>query len=575
MQRTHTALLVLLFTLALPLYAQASPYNALGDTLTVIQQPILNIPAIHIPGEQMQIICTAPSSTTNWQAWLIHGSKSIPLELTSTLQLENPPRWQLNTIIPQVPVFELYDLRVSASGGLDDTTWNAVQVIPSRKTSYYFAHITDAHMPGRTFYPDNGFASDSTSVVDFREVVKDINIIRPEFVLFTGDVINEGELEGFAGMYSFGWAQRAIAELEVPVFITAGNHDIGGWTNTPPPAGSARRNWWRYFGWKWLDNADSNWHTHTQNYFFSYGDLLYVGLEAYDNYDNWRSYIYGGQSFIYSQLSWLNQTLSLYPDKTKVLFHHYDFSDQLNLNNLGISLSLWGHIHRNQGSISTFPYDLSTRSVTDGNRSYRMVRVNNATVAPQTTIYATSLSQTDNLFINYYPSNTAVSDSIMAIVTNNQSFAFENALVKFLMPSGNQAYSVTGGVLEQVDRSGSHNVCYVRVNLTANSVKYVSIATSGVSNDDPSASPGASLLGALYPNPFSDRLNIALNDSKSISYVRIFNQRGALVRSLDPGDYNSWDGLDSQGRACPAGIYFVKVSSGDRIESRKVLKIRD
>jgi hypothetical protein len=62
------------------------------------------------------------------------------------------------------------------------------------------------------------------------------------------DVINEGELEGFAGMYSFGWAQRAIAELEVPVYITAGNHDIGGWTNTPPPAGSARRNWWRYFG---------------------------------------------------------------------------------------------------------------------------------------------------------------------------------------------------------------------------------------------------------------------------------------------------------------------------------------
>jgi hypothetical protein len=85
-------------------------------------------------------------------------------------------------------------------------------------------------------------------------------------------------------------------------------------------------------------------------------------------------------------------------------------------------------------------------------------------------IYATSLSMADNLYINYYPSNTAVSDSIMAIVTNSQSFAFENALVKFLMPSGNQAYSVTGGVLEQVDRSGSHNVCYVRVNLTANSV---------------------------------------------------------------------------------------------------------
>jgi hypothetical protein len=132
MRRSYTALFLLLIALALPICAQSSPYNALGDTLTVIQQPILNIPAIHIPGEQMPIICTAPASTTNWQAWLLHGSKSIPLQITSTLQLEKPTSLAAQYQSFPGTVFELYDHRVSASGDLDDTAWNAVQVIPSR-----------------------------------------------------------------------------------------------------------------------------------------------------------------------------------------------------------------------------------------------------------------------------------------------------------------------------------------------------------------------------------------------------------------------------------------------------------
>ena len=354
-----------------------SPWNAPGDTLTVIQAPLLNIPAIHIPGETLYITCIAPANTTDWHIELIHTHKHIPLQITNTQWLYEPSRWQISATIPNLPIYELYSLKVTASGGIDDISKNSVKIIPSRKENYYFVHITDAHMPNRVFYPNPGYDTDSLAVNDFRAVMDDINIINPEFVLLTGDVINEGELEGFANQYWYGWIKRILGQFDVPVYLTIGNHDVGGWNATPGPQGSARRNWWKYFGWSWLDNTDANMPKYTQDYSFSYLNTHYIGMESYVNYDNWRTFIYGGQSFILSQMQWLNNELLLYPEQKKLLFFHYDFSAQLDAHKLGVDMLLWGHTHRNSGSITSFPYNLSTRSTCDQNRSYRVIRVNN------------------------------------------------------------------------------------------------------------------------------------------------------------------------------------------------------
>lgn len=565
--------LILLLCFALGPLSALSPLNALGDTLTVIMSPLMNIPAIHIPGETLGIVCLAPPSTTNWQAQLRRGNRTVELDITSSQYLNSPARWELQATVPSVAVYEQYDLRVSASGGINDIARKSVNVIPTRKTNYYFIHLTDLHLPTQIYYPDAGYASDSTSVNDFRSVIDDINLLRPEFVLLTGDLLNEGELENFAGQFWYGWTQRLLEEIEVPVFVTNGNHDIGGWTDTPPPAGSARRNWWRYFGWPWLDNPDSNWPLHTQDYDFVYGDLQFIGLEAYDNYDNWRSNIYGGQSFIWDQMQWLNSRLALFPDKTKVLFHHYDFSDQLNLATLGVDLALWGHIHYNSGSTGTFPYNLATRSVCNGNRAYRPVRVNGPSVQPLATIYAGSSGT--NVSVNFYPDNTASADSVRAVVVNGQNAAFENALLKFRMPPGNLGYNVYNGVLEQVDRSDAENVCYVRVNLAANSTRTVSIASVGTANADP-ALVSASLIASAWPNPFRDEIKLRLDSRIPGTKVEVFNLRGELLRELTPdadGSTVSWDGKLDSGDAA-AGIYFLRASQGARSETRRVMKLK-
>ncbi len=552
-----------------------SPYNAVGDTLSVIQLPLLNVPAIHTPGETLTITCVAPPSTSGWQAQLVHQHKTVNLEITSSQFLNAPDRWELQAVIPPVPVFELYDLRVTATGGLDDTTANAVKVVPTRKTSYYFVHITDLHLPTRIYYPDSGFDSDSTSVNDFRAVIEDINLINPEFVLLTGDLLNEGELESFAGQHWYGWAQRLLEEFEVPCYVTSGNHDLGGWNATPPPQGSARRNWWRYFGWPWLDNPDSNWPLHTQDYDFIYGDLHFIGLEAYDNYDNWRANIYGGQSFIYDQIYWLDQRLSLHPDKTRVLFHHYDFSEQLDLNLLGVDLALWGHIHYNSGSIHEYPCNLATRCVCNGHRAYRVIRVNGTQLQPLNTISAGSGGYAIN--VTWHPSNAALADSVAAVCNNNQSVSFEHGLLKFHMPPGNWTYSVTNGNLLQLDSSDSENVCYVQVELPAMQSRVVSVAAHPGSGADDPFQPRFPLIRDVWPNPFSSQLSVSLDSRLAQARAVIYNLRGAKIRELpvsQGANQCSWDGNLSSGKPAPPGVYLLRAEAGKNRETRRVVKLR-
>ncbi len=549
------------------------------DTLSVIQRPLLNIPAIVIPGETFSIECVAPQTTTGWTAQLEKGNLTSVLNITNTQYAASPPRWILSALVPNVNVFELYDLRVTASGGINDRTRRSVQVLPTRKTSYYFAHITDIHLPTHIFYPDPGYNTDSTEVVDFREVIKDFNIIRPEFVLLTGDLVNQGELEEFENLRVYSKAKRMLGELEVPVYLTAGNHDIGGWPYTSPPAGSARKFWWKNFGWSWLDNTSPSWQYHTQDYSFDYGPVHFTGLEAYDNYDNYLPNIYGGTSFTNRQMQWLQTDLAASWADTKVLFHHYDFADQLNLSNLGVDMALWGHIHYDTGSLTTQPYDLSTRAVCNGYRSYRIIRVNGATLQPYATINAGSTG--NKIDVSFYPHNYGYADSVAAVVVNNQPISFEHSLIKFRMPSGDSDYTVTGGILEQVDRSGEHNICYVKVNLLSYSTQTVTIRDNNTSAED-DALPSASLtLNSVYPNPFAERVTVSVNQPKAGELsVKVYNLKGQLIRTLQEGrttlgtHYYQWDGMDEKGKSCPSGIYFVRLADSPQSVSRKVILIK-
>ncbi len=551
-----------------------------GDTLTVIQRPLVNIPAIVVAGETFTIDCEADPSTTGWAASLVFNDHTIPLTITDAQYDSADEWWHLIALLPAGSLLtELYDLHVTADDDLDDTTSNSVKVIPTYKSEYYFIHITDTHLPTHLFNDDPGAETDSSEVMDLREVIADIDIINPEFVVHTGDLINEGEMEDYLYWRYFTRTQRHLTEFTVPIYVVAGNHDIGGWTGTAPPAGTGRRTWWRFFGWGRLDNPPAGAPWYTQNYSFDYGSVHFTGLEGYNNYDSWRPEIYGTDSFTSVQLSWLADDLaSSSQTVSQVLFYHYDFLDQINLSSLGVEMALYGHIHRDEGSVTQQPYNLATNNTCDGERSYRLIRVVDNIVTPLPSFSAGDNGE--NLQISYTPANDGTNHQVTATLDNNLNSRFEHAQVKFNLPAGSSPVEVVGGLLAQIDDSGSSRICYVNVDLQANTTQEVTAFCTASDVDTPTPSSRL-ILGAPQPNPFRNTTTVSyqLPDSAPV-HLSILDPSGRevflLVDQTQPAGLfqHEWRGLDTFGNPVPAGVYFIRLHSEKTMRLRKLIVMR-
>jgi hypothetical protein len=554
-----------------------SPHSAMrtvGDTLTVIQRPLPNIPVFVLPGGSFPVSCEAPAGVTGWDLQLILGTRRVSLGVVDAAYDASTLWWRLTASAPADLPDGLYDLSLAASGGIDDIARHAVKVLPAYRTDYTFIQITDTHLPTHRFYDSPGAEHDSASIVDLRAVIDDVNIINPEFVLLTGDLVNEGELEDYHLFRYFSKAQRLLGEFQVPIFLTSGNHDIGGWDATPPRDGTARRNWWRFFGWKRLADPPPGAPERTQDYSFDYGPVHYVGLEAYINYDHWRSQFYGEQSFTPDQMRWLDADLaSASESRSQVLFYHDDFGGQLDLTALGVEMALWGHIHHDSGSLTSQPYNLATAATVDGMRAYRVVQVSDGIVTPLATVAAGANGE--RLRVVFSPGNDGTRDSVRAVVTNGLPIRFENACIRFLMPRWTGDIQVTGGTLLGTVDTGSALVCRVGIDLPAGATRTVDIRGSG------GGPPGGIQLSQNLPNPFRRETVIGF-DLPREGPVRLdlFAVDGRRVTTLldkvmPPGSPRiTWDGRDEKGRGVPSGIYYYRLETQDGTRIRSLSLIR-
>ncbi len=547
---------------------------SIGDTLTVIQKPLLNIPSIVFPGQTLDIDCEAAPLTTGWQAWLASNGQTVPLTVTSAAYSPSTLWWRLEATVPADLPCTLYDLHVSADGGILDGTHNAVRVIPSFRDDWYFIQITDTHMPTHKYYYQSGAETDSTEMEDMREVLKDINLVNPEFVLMTGDLVNEGELEDFLLRRYYSRAQGILGEFEVPVFLVSGNHDLGGWDDTPPSDGTARRDWWRFFGWKRLDSPPAGAPWYTQNYSFDYGPVHFTGLEAYNNYDSWRYYIYGSDSFTDGQMNWLaNDVAAAAGSTSKVAFYHYDFDGEVDLPGLDIDIALAGHVH-NDGRSGRF---YTTESVCDGERAWRVVKVSNGELDVRSTL--SSGSDGNNLTVSYSPANDGTAEAITATVNSSLAEGFANALVKFVMPAGLNNFAITGGVLVEREIGSETQICHVEFDLPANGSRQITI--EGQVTDVPDT-PAALKLGlGNHPNPFNPVTTVSFTLSEAGSArLAVFDARGQQIALLADGSYPAgdhdvrWDGRDQSGQTMPSGVYFARLDTGAGGRTHKLVLAR-
>lgn len=566
-----------------PVLAETPPSHgkariAVGDTLTVIQRPLLSIPTIVTAGSAFTISCAADPATTGWAASLRGDEGETTLIITGASYDASTLWWSLVAEVPLGTVARLYDLCLTADGGLLDDTHNSVRVLEHFENSYYFIHITDSHLPTHLYW-DGWDMADSNATEDLREVIEDINIINPEFVLHTGDLVNEGELEDYEDRRVYTRAKQLLGELTVPVYMVAGNHDLGGWTSTPPSAGTARRDWWRFFGWARLDDPPPGAPLRTQNFSFDYGTVHYVGMEAYVNYDHWREWYYDYYSFPSAQLDWLDADLAAASGTdAQVLFFHMDFQDQLDLSSLGVEMALYGHIHYDHGSIHSMPFNLATDNTCDGDRAFRLIRVTNGVLMPTETVW--SGSNGNNLSVNYSPANDGTNDMVTATVSNHTGERFEYGQLRFVMPAGPGDYTVSGGTLDRIEDVIPNAICYVNVMIPANGSIVASVVfEAGVAA--PEVAPAHARLGQNYPNPFNPRTTIRfeLPAAQSISLsVHSLDGRKLtqLTTGIRPAGWSEveWDGNDGLGRPLPSGTYLYKLTGNEFSLTRRMTLLR-
>ncbi len=95
--------------------------------------------------------------------------------------------------------------------------------------------------------------------------------------------------------------------------------------------------------------------------------------------------------------------------------------------------------------------------------------------------------------------------------------------------------------------------------------------------------PKKMALSQNYPNPFNPHTTIRYEIPEGINRnvtLKIYNLRGHLVKEeslelVDPGTYEYvWDGRDEYGLEVSSGIYFYRLTVGDKIITKKMSLMR-
>ncbi len=415
-----------------------------ADQVSIVQYPLMNRPVIVEQDGSFLAECKG-SSGQNWSATLSLPELGKEYSVTDSKVSYNSQTGvqTLRISIPNNLPIELYDLTING-----DIVKNAVKVIDAFKNSYSFVHLPDVHLPSVAWKLDY---VDENTKMELRQVLAEINLIAPEFVLQTGDIVNNGENEN-----EFQIAQEILEQSEVPVFITGGNHDL--WYD-------AHQYWYSYFG-------------PVMDYDFLYGDTRYLALEMYDQ---------PNKTYTAKQMEWLRNQLEYSIDAneaSRIVFTHFDESRQLTgdfTDEYDVRGILYGHVHKNieERSGSNSIPKLCTSFTMNDNGHFRLVKVENGEIVDYPVL------SYKKLWTNIYPNDNGNSSHTTIEIHNENDVDLEDILVKVALNVNNA--SITGGTqLQDPIAFGNQKwMYYVLADVNAESV--TNIQVGNVPNNPPAA----------------------------------------------------------------------------------------
>ena len=191
--------------------------RAADGKLSMLWRPASTQPMIRLRGGSFSIQAVAPSTAKGWEAYLVppHASWSlIKLKLSAAAYDSKSKRWKIAATIPATTPEELYGLQLSHAKA-SDTNKISVRVLTAYPKAYYVAHYTDtqnaAIVPGHT--------------AKMKDIIKDLNLIQPEFAINTGDLVSFGNAQP-QGNNEYKNFIKDLEKSRVTTFNIPGNHDI-------------------------------------------------------------------------------------------------------------------------------------------------------------------------------------------------------------------------------------------------------------------------------------------------------------------------------------------------------------
>jgi 3',5'-cyclic AMP phosphodiesterase CpdA len=252
------AALVLLVMVMAPLGAlavgEAGTAEATGvepvqnPRINMLTHPVFGYPEVQARGEDFTLTFDTTnwgelgaSTAVGWEAVLISSNDPVPLLIDLWVvdwDQVDEGIYEVTVTIPSDAAVDLYDLQVICKtdgecGNLVDSQPHAVKVVDGFDNDLTFINLTDTqtgdilsvfnNLPESTpnWWP---FASPENYWKHLRKAVDQINLIHPDMVIMSGDIVY-GQL--YFGEYPLEYpiTHDILQDLDVPVFIGPGNHD--------------------------------------------------------------------------------------------------------------------------------------------------------------------------------------------------------------------------------------------------------------------------------------------------------------------------------------------------------------
>lgn len=389
---------------------------------------------------------------------------------------------------------DMYDLLIYSSGEVI-LSRRSVKIVKAFAAKHSFIHISDTHVSRNWIGPaDNGYAEELQLLDRFITVA---NIIAPDFVIVTGDLIHDytrfnQDARGWGGNMIKSYTRlptieekyrnyfegakgfRGVQYIDAPVFSVPGNHDFYGMKDDNYIAKASQWNTlcgMRVFG---LAYAGTR---------FLFADD-YLGDPITDIPKKAPMTGLQGKKL----LDFLDANG---PGKLRVMAQHrHDRVDTAFLNKQGIKLVVNGHNHTpNIDTLGTTP-TLSMRTgvvCRSGERHrwekvlgfFRIFRINDDQFE-YTEPLRFCANPSDpyqqlrmNLTLRFKADNTGKSISNEATIDNKLPENLPGCHIRFVMKKGK--YTVSGGTIRQVIESGRLTVVDVRADVSKASSKKVTI----------------------------------------------------------------------------------------------------